>query len=888
MGGVVVVVAVVFGGQQLLRGQFLTCGDGNLDPGEQCDSSPGCSASCTPVVCGNGLCELDMTNTQEDCPDDCHCGMNGCESDKGENAATCDIDCPAICPDGFCTAWEMCDNCPQDCGECSSLPSECPGGPPCSEDEPQNDPMINDYEAPECGNGKVEEGEYCDDGNKTDGDGCNDSQNNGCQSECGDGRKDADGADNIPDTADDEECDKGNPSDMTHGEQGKNIPIAIASMDYILLMQPEQEADRKMLESAGKESCTTSCTIPRCSNEKADDGANGEPVLRDGKEVSDADALTCRSLIKDKQKYMPGYDAPGTCPCKLIDSAEQPHEQEDQVAPAFGAIISEAPARKYFSLRWLLGELDARKEDPQKGTEGMFPCEEIDPSDKKIRVCKSKECTWKDRPNPIAKGTNGCPTDFRCMDYGAYGMGVPLEDRTYACKRLSEDGESCSYGSDCLENYRADGTAEWLYPSWASMKDTLGRICYLGYGNDRFGECCGGAGGKDCMGNINERYQFQWIDLPICGGYGGQQKKDEKGGTNTSQKKNDSNSSEGEDVGGGDGGGGGANTGGTTGGTTGGQQGTSSSKVTTTTSSSQKLSTTSSSQPRSSSSSSSSPPSSSSSSSVTSSSLPISSSTSTSAPIVFVASSSPQPPLTCSNGGDALCLRQGMLCKSLDWPPFMECVLPPASRPLQLSLVASVTAVCGNMTLEEGEECDDGNARDFDGCSFDCLRETGMCGNGIVESLLGEQCEEAVHDPLLPYGCGPDCRFLLLYCNDGKQDPGEDCDLGINNSDAPGAYCRKNCSLARCGDLILDTLQGEQCDDGNGVGGDGCNRQCLLERPAPPEDIVRVFDLPVTSPPLLTAMLPPHPPVGSTGPAAVAVMACGAAAGMAWMRRRRK
>jgi cysteine-rich repeat protein len=46
--------------------------------------------------------------------------------------------------------------------------------------------------------------------------------------------------------------------------------------------------------------------------------------------------------------------------------------------------------------------------------------------------------------------------------------------------------------------------------------------------------------------------------------------------------------------------------------------------------------------------------------------------------------------------------------------------------------------VCGNGIVEAGEPCDDGNARDGDGCEADCTLPA--CGNGIVDA--GEPCDD--------------------------------------------------------------------------------------------------------------------------------------------------
>jgi cysteine-rich repeat protein len=219
-----------------------------------------------------------------------------------------------------------------------------------------------------------------------------------------------------------------------------------------------------------------------------------------------------------------------------------------------------------------------------------------------------------------------------------------------------------------------------------------------------------------------------------------------------------------------------------------------------------------------------------------------------------------------------------------------------ASTSSDLSRSILAINICGNNILEPGEECDDGNTRDFDGCSADCLLERGTCGDGVVEQALGEQCEPSTHDPSLPYGCDNTCHLILVSCGDGQLDPGEACDQGPNNSNVPGAYCRTNCSFARCGDGIVDGLQGEECDDGNRVNGDGCSSDCKRESGAGPVLGAQVYNLPTTplpSPqppygqPQQTVVYAQPPVVSQTGPGSLAAMASGAAAGAAFMRRRK-
>jgi cysteine-rich repeat protein len=205
---------------------------------------------------------------------------------------------------------------------------------------------------------------------------------------------------------------------------------------------------------------------------------------------------------------------------------------------------------------------------------------------------------------------------------------------------------------------------------------------------------------------------------------------------------------------------------------------------------------------------------------------------------------------------------------------------------------------CGDGVIDTREDCDDGNLRDGDGCTVACVDE--VCGNGIADA--GEECDDGNQDDA--DGCSNACR--KPFCGDGVVSGSEECDDGASNSNLRSNACRKSCKKARVGDGVIDF--GEQCDDGNEEDGDGCSVLGVveLEQPlyaaaaastaSPPDVLASVL----RSSPVTAVLTPPnllqfpviagamdHRPVGDTGPAAVAVMAAGGAAGWAFMRRRR-
>jgi len=140
-----------------------TCGNGIWEAGEQCDDGnttnlDGCSDTCqTEYTCGDGVCEDNFGETCPICPEDCcPCGDGSCQTALGETCAMCHADCCPDCGDGVLNANEGCDD------------GNAVAGDGCNEHCEDEDGVAV------CGNGLWEATEQCDDGNNTPGDGCDD------------------------------------------------------------------------------------------------------------------------------------------------------------------------------------------------------------------------------------------------------------------------------------------------------------------------------------------------------------------------------------------------------------------------------------------------------------------------------------------------------------------------------------------------------------------------------------------------------------------------------------------------------------------------------------------------------------------------------------------
>ncbi len=250
--------------------------------------------------------------------------------------------------------------------------------------------------------------------------------------------------------------------------------------------------------------------------------------------------------------------------------------------------------------------------------------------------------------------------------------------------------------------------------------------------------------------------------------------------------------------------------------------------------------------------------------------------------------------------------------------------------------------LCGNGTIESGEVCDDGNGEDNDGCTVGCafglghacaagaecdsklcdggscqpcggasqcgsglrcsegrcLLEGNACGNGVVEP--GEACDDMNRDD--QDGCTMSCRFgFNVACTHPSQCQSNVCTNGVCAPCADNSACPSGlrCALGQClTDAQMSLLPnvcgnglpeaGEACDDNNALGNDGCTPLCTVGNEGFTDVAATIIvELPFT---------PAHPTedtvhgsgddLPDTGPALVVGLAAGGAAGVAWIRRR--
>lgn len=194
------------------------CGDGVIDPTEECDdgnnsSNDGCSSTCEAEACGDG---------QVQGAEECDLGTDN--SDDGTCTSACSIN---VCGDGLHGPGEGCD-------DGNSVPDDgC--SPSCTLET--------------CGNGRPEAGEACDDGNNDNDDGCTTL----CTAPtCGDG---------LVSPSIGEDCDDGDtenadscPNDCTRAVCGDEE------------VEGAEECDAGVANGDGVSLCTEDCRLNTCGD----------------------------------------------------------------------------------------------------------------------------------------------------------------------------------------------------------------------------------------------------------------------------------------------------------------------------------------------------------------------------------------------------------------------------------------------------------------------------------------------------------------------------------------------------------------------------------------------------------------------------------------------
>lgn len=148
--------------------------------------------------------------------------------------------------------------------------------------------------------------------------------------------------------------------------------------------------------------------------------------------------------------------------------------------------------------------------------------------------------------------------------------------------------------------------------------------------------------------------------------------------------------------------------------------------------------------------------------------------------------------------------------------------------------VTTCQSVCGDNLVTGDEFCDDGeelNGSGYNFCAEGCVPGP-RCGDDRTDEG-NEDCDNGVN--LDQYqtsdeACAPGCA-TPASCGDGQLDSlfGEQCDEGDTDNDGRYGGCNADCTLGpRCGDGQENGP--ESCDDGNRVNGDGCDVACIIER----------------------------------------------------------
>ena len=357
---------------------------------------------------------------------------------------------------------------------CESTGLNCPPGYVCSADETAC------IRAGSCGNGVINDGEVCDDGNNRSGDGCSGD----CFSDesCGNG---------IIDVVVGENCDDGNQIDGDGCSAGCRLERC---GNYFVDIAAGEVCDTGPGDSVG---CNADCTFRRCGdgyvNAAAEDcdvlGMTGPTATCDG----DCTFPACGDLYVNRRFTPPGADAePEQCDDGGNTQSCNGNDNDNSTAKGKGNCQEPACGDGYFNPAFTPPGADAEPEQCDDGSN---------------KQC----CNGNDNENSTAKGKGNCQVP-KCGDgylnteFSPSGPGGPVE--------------VCDTGTDGLDAFNCNGNG----PGNAAAKCQMPR-CGDGYVNTQFRPagpsgpleaCDAGMDTPNCNGNGpgNDAAKCQ---VPACG-----------------------------------------------------------------------------------------------------------------------------------------------------------------------------------------------------------------------------------------------------------------------------------------------------------------------------------------------------------------------------------
>lgn len=136
-------------------------------------------------------------------------------------------------------------------------------------------------------------------------------------------------------------------------------------------------------------------------------------------------------------------------------------------------------------------------------------------------------------------------------------------------------------------------------------------------------------------------------------------------------------------------------------------------------------------------------------------------------------------------------------------------------------------SICGDGIVQSTEQCDSGGIDTATCNGFTC--NTAVCGDGYINTVAGEQCDRGGANSDSGT-CTASCQFAV--CGDGLVNKlgikPEQCDSGgIDTATCNGFTC----NVAVCGDGYVNAAAGEQCDMGllnSDAQGSLCNASCKI------------------------------------------------------------